>query len=375
MNFDVNVILSLLVSFQLFFIAFFLLTNNAGKRISNVLLGLFFLLLAINVVDILLQINGIRSFFPLFFLLNDSFLLLFGPLIHLYVLSNIFKDFTLKRNYWFHFVPFLLCFIGLLFLYSSVDTSYEDSLETVSNANFPIGVLTILGLFYLHGGIYLGLSKRGLNAYDEFIKEQYSNISRVNLDWLHFIINSFIGIWLLGIVLSIIPFTIYKPYIYIVLFLFIIFLFYFINRIILKALKKPELFSGIPYASKERYAGSMLSEAKRNTFAKELLIRMEKERLYLNPDLTINDIAQLLDLSSKEVSQIINQSFNKHFFDFVNSYRIEEAKNLLRDTTNSMTIQEIMYTVGFSSKSSFNTIFKKKTKKTPTAFRLAQTKQ
>lgn len=96
---------------------------------------------------------------------------------------------------------------------------------------------------------------------------------------------------------------------------------------------------------------------------------MESEQLYLDPDLSIDDIAELMHISSKELSQTINQSFGRHFFDFVNSYRIEEAKRMLLDSRNSMTIQEIMYAAGFSSKSSFNTIFKKKTNKTPSQFR------
>ena len=63
MNIGLNALLSLLLAFQLFFIAFFLLTNRSGKRVGNTLLGVFFLILAVNVVDILLQINDIRSLF------------------------------------------------------------------------------------------------------------------------------------------------------------------------------------------------------------------------------------------------------------------------------------------------------------------------
>ena len=194
-------------------------------------------------------------FFPLFFLLDDAFLLLFGPLLYLYTLSQIYRRFVLTKKYGYHFIPFGMCFLFLLLLYSSTGISHENSLAAVNKANVPDFVLVILILFYLHGGIYLWLSKQKLKVYDRIIKERYSNPGKVNLDWLHFIINSFIGIWLLGILQSVVPFTVYKPYIDITLFIFIVFLFYFINKVIFKALRRPGLFSGISNTDIEKYGG------------------------------------------------------------------------------------------------------------------------
>ncbi len=375
MSLDITAILSLLVSFQLFFIVFFLITLKKGKKLSNWLLGVFFLLLAINVTDMLLQINEVRSFLPLFLLVDDSFILLFGPLLYLYTKSVVYESYKMNRKEWKHFIPFLICFVGLLSIYTLAQGSYENSLGAVAEARVPVGIVAILVLCYLHGALYLWWSKKLLISYDGFIKQRYSNLNRINLDWLHFVINSFIVVWLLGLVLTLTPFTAYKSYLGIPLLGFVLFLFYFINRVILKALNKPELFSVDDFSGKKKYSGSGLSESQRKTYADTLVRKMEAEEFFLNPDLSVAEVAESLDITPKELSQTINQSFDQHFFDFVNSYRIQAAKNLLKDPSNKMTVQEIMYAVGFSSKSSFNTVFKKSTHSTPTQYREAFRKE
>ncbi|WP_159949816.1 helix-turn-helix domain-containing protein [Polaribacter septentrionalilitoris] len=97
---------------------------------------------------------------------------------------------------------------------------------------------------------------------------------------------------------------------------------------------------------------------------------MSKNKPYLNPSLSIRNLAAELNMNSRELSVLINQNLNQHFFDFVNEYRIEEAKSILKNPVKKeFTVLEILYEVGFNSKSSFNTAFKKHTGTTPTQFR------
>ena len=97
---------------------------------------------------------------------------------------------------------------------------------------------------------------------------------------------------------------------------------------------------------------------------------MTDEEPFLDASLTLNSLAKGTGISSRELSILINHHLNKHFFDFVNEYRIEKAMQLLTDPERKeYTILEILYEVGFNSKSSFNTAFKKYTGKTPTDFR------
>ena len=75
-------------------------------------------------------------------------------------------------------------------------------------------------------------------------------------------------------------------------------------------------------------------------------------------------------ISPYHISQVFNDCFNKNFYDFINLYRIEESKKLLRNPKNNeKTILEILYEAGFNSKSTFNALFKKHTGVTPTEYR------
>jgi len=97
---------------------------------------------------------------------------------------------------------------------------------------------------------------------------------------------------------------------------------------------------------------------------------MAEEKPFLNPSLTIQDVSRDIQIPTRELSLLINHTLQQHFFDFINAYRIENAMTILDDTAmNKVTILEILYQVGFNSKSSFNTAFKKHTGLTPTEYR------
>jgi len=99
---------------------------------------------------------------------------------------------------------------------------------------------------------------------------------------------------------------------------------------------------------------------------------MGTEEVFLNPSLTIFDLAKGLNIPSIELSLFLNKELHKNFFDYINEYRIEKAKQLLiSPDKKDHTILEILYEVGFNSKSSFNTAFKKFTNQTPTQYRKA----
>ncbi len=94
---------------------------------------------------------------------------------------------------------------------------------------------------------------------------------------------------------------------------------------------------------------------------------MENEKLFLKQDLTINKLASYINVSRTYLSQVINELFQKNFNTLVNEYRIKEARDMLIENKN-MTIEGIANEVGFRSKSSFNSAFKKYTGVTPSFF-------
>lgn len=96
---------------------------------------------------------------------------------------------------------------------------------------------------------------------------------------------------------------------------------------------------------------------------------MQTKRPYLNPTLSMTELAQMADIPVHQLSRLINESFDKNFFDYINSYRIEEFKQrILKGEHQQHTILSIAFEAGFNSKTAFNRAFKKHTGMTPREF-------
>jgi AraC-like DNA-binding protein len=102
----------------------------------------------------------------------------------------------------------------------------------------------------------------------------------------------------------------------------------------------------------------------------ELLDVMEKEKLYLNHELTLGDLANQLNVHANQLSKVINENLHKNFFEFVNEFRIQEFKRLVANPKHKhISILGLAMDAGFNSKASFNRIFKNSTGLTPSEFR------
>lgn len=121
---------------------------------------------------------------------------------------------------------------------------------------------------------------------------------------------------------------------------------------------------------KEKYSESNLSEELRRELYSRFVAIMEVDRLFLDPDLRLDDVAEKLETSRSYLSQVINELFNDNFNSVVNGYRIELAKQYLIDTSyDKYTLRGISELVGFRSFSVFNSSFRKITGLTPGYFR------
>lgn len=118
-----------------------------------------------------------------------------------------------------------------------------------------------------------------------------------------------------------------------------------------------------------KYNRSTLKNEQHQTLLNELLELMESKKVFLQNDLSLDDLAKQLNTNRTYISQIINDNFNTNFSNFVNDYRVKEAKEIfLHSSHKYLTIEAIAQKVGFNSKSSFNTAFKKFTGLTPSNF-------
>ena len=370
MTFNLGSIVTLLVAFQFTFMSVYLFANKKGNRRNNRILALVFLLFAGNMMDFSIRISGFILPISSLHLLDDCFFFLYGPALYFYTQGVVYHDFAIKRSDAFHLIPFILVTTFLASYTLLIEQDVQDRFAgNLVNGNLPVWIPVASLLIYAHILIYLWTSWRTIKKYQSVLKDNYSSIDGINLDWLSFMIRTFLGVALIGMINSFLPVFDHLILSYISAIAPLIISFYFINLVLVKALNQPAIFSGIRKDETAKYASSKLSENEIERYKRQVLHLMHADQLYLNAELRSIDLALKLDVSTKTLSQILNQGFNQNFFDFVNTFRCEELKKILQASDKKMTIIEAMYMSGFNSKSSFNKEFKKLTGQTPSEFK------
>jgi len=368
------IIISVITILVSLFLSLFLVTVKTEHKLSNRLFAFF---LVLNAVDISINLGtlfeiplNIRVFISLIFLLQL-------PVFYLYVLSVCYSDFRLKREHLLHIIPFLLVNIVLIPRFYSV--SEASKISFLKNSTSMIEIQFNHILVHIQILCYLIAVFTILKKAKKIYLENYAGASIESLKWLFQFTVALSVFFAIALLKNIFKFTDY-PNIseglksgLLLLELTIIFWYLY------KALNNPGLFRKID--SKLLLVQELISEKKNseqlNENDKEYneeLLKLKKymieEKPFLNPALTIQDVAAALQIPVRDLSLLINHKLEQHFYDFVNTYRIENAMDILKDSTKSkLTILEILYDVGFNSKSSFNTAFKKHTGNTPTAYR------
>lgn len=220
--------------------------------------------------------------------------------------------------------------------------------------------------------IYACKSVRVLKQFTATLKNVYSYLERINLSWLRFVLIGFGVIWLTIISNCLMRIVLKNPIPY---FRDIMTLASFVVSIIIIyfGLTQPKLFSDIE--KKAKYAGSTLTVGDTQLYAYRLKEFMKTEKPHLIPSLTINHLSEKLAINPKHLSQLINETFQQNFFDFINSYRIKEAKKYLSESNQNLNISQILYEVGFNSKAAFNRAFAKHVGMSPREFKTQSIKQ
>jgi AraC-like DNA-binding protein len=298
-------------------------------------------------------------------LLSSSFLL-FNPAFYLYVKSLINPNFRLKWVQLFHLVPFVFFETFAYVLHEPY--VLEDFLKF--DSTFWFRSLFSIGSF-ISWVFYNLATAQLLFQHRKMIVNEFSNIeSNTRVGWLVFIVvlyNAFgfssVAIALASIFLDI-SFPLSPVYNYSALLLMVyIFGFY--------GLKQQVIYRNVVTDIKtaERYSQSQLSTEKKDDIKKRLLVYFNTKSPYLNPELNMDMIAIDLGVPKYQITEVLSMEVGKNFFHFVNEYRVNEVKKLLCDPKNKFSIEAIGYECGFSSKSSFFTVFKKITGQTPLQFR------
>ncbi|WP_250253325.1 helix-turn-helix domain-containing protein [Chryseobacterium sp. Marseille-Q3244] len=366
--------------FILFLLIFFLLTIKSTKKLSNQLFAGYLFLTAIDAAGVFIA-EPIISIYPNLEIFRWTIILLNIPLFYLYVLSLCYNDFQLKSKFLLHTIPFIV--INLLLasgIYGADDIEKKYFFKHHHQTFEMIIFQYLIEIQYLVYTIFIFMIlRRTQNLYLQ--NQSYS--ANLVFKWLFQITLLFTAVHYFATFKNILRYTNdHQLLIFINGFLDIIALIV-ASWFVLKALKYPEFFRGVDtqlqiindlkgeIPPKIKSEDQQKINDNRINFQIELLNRyMVEEKPYLDPALTVQNLAAQMNMPTRELSVLINSNMNQHFFDFVNTYRIENAMELLKNhSKKDCTVLEILYQVGFNSKSSFNTAFKKHTTLTPTEYR------
>lgn len=361
-------------------LSFFLLTVKTKNKLANRLFAGFLILSAISISGFFTY-NYIIHELPNVEFFRWTSCLFIIPVFYLYVLAVSYSDFRLTPKHLLHAIPFVLLNLVLVpkfFLASSIEKTYFfEHIKQMPELYFTHILFALQFVFYIIG-IFLVLKK-----YRKIFLENYANPDTSTYNWLFQMTLYFLIFYCFVIFKNLLIYTRDNDlFNWVNVILGIIFLF-IMCWFVLRALNHPEFFRGID--SKLQLTKDIIYKHEPDTNIAEsgndqnpiiatqtalLKKHMTDHEPYLDPSLTIQKIAKQINIPVRDLSVLINHHMGQHFFDFVNEYRIKKAMEILKNNSkNHLTILEILYEVGFNSKSSFNTSFKKYTKLTPTDYR------
>ena len=363
-------LISIITVVQLILFGLFLLTAPKKRSADRIALALFLFANSIYILDFLTyRYSSIMiSYSVNFFYIGDTFGFLFGPLLYLYTKSVNSKDFHFTKNDILHFVPFFLVFILTLICYQF--QSQETQLELLKTGQFgKAGDVIYSVIMNFSILVYLSFAFLTIRTKNQNLKGYYSSLEKINYNWLKLVVSAFFIMWIVDIVNWVLGSLEISSHILSELLTFtsLSINFVFANLLILKSLRLPEMEE---VQEIHKYEKSPLTVQTKNDILQRLEDLMIKEKMFLNSSITLGEIADKLSVIPRYLSQVINELKGQNFYDFVNSYRIEEAKKILSDPSHDdEKILAVLFESGFNSKSVFNTVFKKITGITPSEYR------
>jgi AraC-like DNA-binding protein len=376
--------------------------NQAGSRVLGFFMVNFFIqsFLFAN-----FHIFHIESLHVLFYLGLSSLSLLEFPLIYLYVRYMSDAGFKLTWRQALHFLPAFVIFVCQVATYLSLEPATKtvllasDGLLNVPelsafNAVYSISIIILfIQVFAYSTVMIIRLIKHKKN-----IENYYSYKHKISLRWLLAFVILYLAYYIVEIIIySFLYLKISETAYFSILAVHIFFvgIFGLRQKEIFDPEHKKEEEESFPYPVIEkgedntsgdpikeqlvkeveqkaatREKQELLSDDMKKMLADKITGIIESEQLYLDDELSLNKLAEQLEIHKNYVSHVINNEFNVNFYNFINKYRIEEAKRLLADEQyDHYSIEGIAKSCGFKSRNVFYPIFKKHMGMTPREFK------
>ena len=368
--------------------AILLIATNPPKNISNYFLAAFLIAHAFIPLHELILWGAefkfrVREHLPQVNFIGAFAYYLDAVLLYFYVKSLVFRDFNIRRRDFLHLIPLGLFSLFMVFCFYCFPA--EVRLDWINTETFVYSPGYIgMDLFikctraaYCLAGFLL------IFKYKDLLKNTHSNIEKVDILWLKILVVGFALVTGMEAFLSFSKviglFTAYdflhpNPDGNLIEYIGLsgyYALFFLVCTLVFTSMRYFNTFEAVKQKdAKEPTKKSTQEKLPNPEYSEKIDSIMRSQKTYLNPDLTLDMLADTLSMPAKDLSMIINRHYHINFYEFVNGYRIAEAQKRLLDTANKdKTITDIYLEVGFNSKSVFNTFFKKLVGSTPSEYR------
>ena len=375
--------ITLFSGFNFLVFSFILLLKKSPLKRPNAILGFTFLVMTLFSFSMYYLQNAcqtksselLKCYIPIDYLLS----IILGPGIYFYLREVINRPLSFRKlSTWAHAIaalPALLFIVYFMSLPSAMRV--EKLLANYESLMWQGNILNLI--FYLQMTSYLLVCFRTINKTLTISKKVTINASIIDISWLKtfFIIDLSIMF-----VTAPICFWVDNDYINGIIgqvAMDIQFIYIFVNTIWLHGVFPTEKVAETnstenveikSFTLQPQEPALKITDKLADSYFERLIHSMEKDRLFLQKGCTIQQIATNTSIPLHHLSHILNSRLNKNFFDFINEYRVEEAKRMLCNKSyNQLTIEAIGFECGFGAKTSFNKAFKKATNQTPSEFR------
>jgi AraC-like DNA-binding protein len=344
-------VLTIITIFQILLISFYLFIKKKGNVVNKTLLGSFLITCAVFISGtFILIIPKLKVVtYDTAHLLNLT-VFLAVPILFLHFKSLFKSDYEISvRKVLFHALPFLVIIIYLIY--------YILILGHRKYVFYPTAIY-LISLLFIQNIIYFFLMLREIRTVPE------TNGNRAKLKLFRFLLASALVIFSLKLILFVVWNILqYNDICIFITGIFFLIVFIIINSFVIFSLNNPELLLGVP-----KYQSSLLSKEELEKYMSLVDSSMLRENFFTDPLISLERMSKNIKIPEKLLSQVINQSSGLNFNDFINKYRVENAKKMML-ADDSRKVLEIAYECGFNSKTTFNSAFKKFTGVTPSEFK------
>lgn len=331
------------------------------NRMANRFLALLMLAITGWIADAFFRASGIYAQRPDLYFLPIYYSFAFGPLLYLYVCAITNKGFHFRPLIWLHFVPVVL---QAAFYWYMCFQSYHVKYNVWYHVHQPVTYRIEYDGTWLSLAIYLWLATRHFIKYRLWLADNYSNITRRQLNWLRLSLLTLILVcmaWLFEAFLRDFRNTYYQYDVSTNLLCIVIFC--------IGILGMQQGSVNISFTEEKADIPFKVAAGADAGVMRLIEQAMLNHRLYLNPELTLADVAKHLNLPPRVVSAAINAASGKAFNTYVNRHRVDEIKQRLQTADlGKFTLLGIAFESGFNSKTSFNRTFKEFTGCSPSDF-------